>query len=78
MTPGNKNSYNSLKKITVNDKEYRRQRQMCIRDRTFIGKFLRKFATNDKFINYFNYAMSLLLLLSIVTCLLYTSPSPRD
>ena len=45
---------------------------------TFIGKFLRKFATNDKFINYFNYAMSLLLLLSIVTCLLYTSPSPRD
>ena len=25
---------------------------------TFIGKFLRKFATNDKFINYFNYAMS--------------------
>ena len=34
---------------------------------TFIGKFLRKLATNDKFINYFNYAMSLLLLLSIVT-----------
>tara|TARA_Y100001970_G_scaffold226705_1_gene280388 strand:- start:157 stop:747 length:591 start_codon:yes stop_codon:yes gene_type:complete len=34
---------------------------------TFIGKFLRKFATNDKFIKYFNYAMSLLLLLSIVT-----------
>ena len=34
---------------------------------TFIGKFLRKFATNDKFINYFNYAMSLLLLLNIVT-----------
>ena len=34
---------------------------------TFIGKFLRKFATNHKFINYFNYAMSLLLLLSIVT-----------
>ena len=34
---------------------------------TFIGKFLRKFATNDKFINYFNYVMSLLLLLSIVT-----------
>ena len=34
---------------------------------TFIGKFLRKFATNDNFINYFNYAMSLLLLLSIVT-----------
>ena len=34
---------------------------------TFIGKFLRKFATNDKFITYFNYARSLLLLLSIVT-----------
>ena len=34
---------------------------------TFIGKFLRKFATNDKFIKYFNYAMSLLLLLSIIT-----------
>ena len=34
---------------------------------TLIGKFLRKFATNDKFIKYFNYAMSLLLLLSIVT-----------
>ena len=34
---------------------------------TFRGKFLRKFATNDKFINYFNYAMSLLLLLSIIT-----------
>ena len=34
---------------------------------TFVGKFLRKFATNDKFIKYFNYAMSLLLLLSIVT-----------
>ena len=34
---------------------------------TFIGKFLRKFATNDKFIKYFNYAMSVLLLLSIVT-----------
>ena len=33
---------------------------------TFIGKFLRKFATNEKFIKYFNY------------CLLYTSPSPRD
>ena len=35
--------------------------------RTFIGKFLRKFATNDKFIKYFNYAMSSLLLLSIIT-----------
>jgi len=34
---------------------------------TFIGKFLRKFATNEKFINYFNYVMSLLLLLSIIT-----------
>ena len=34
---------------------------------TILGKFLRKFATNQKFINYFNYAMSLLLLLSIVT-----------
>ena len=34
---------------------------------TFIGKFLRKFATNDKFIKYFNYVMSGLLLLSIVT-----------
>jgi threonine/homoserine/homoserine lactone efflux protein len=34
---------------------------------TFIGKFLRKFATNDKFIKYFNYAMSGLLLFSIIT-----------
>ena len=34
---------------------------------TFIGKFLRKFATNDKFIKYFNYVMSFLLLLSIIT-----------
>ena len=34
---------------------------------TFIGKFLRKFATNDKFIKYFNYAMSMLLLGSIIT-----------
>ena len=33
----------------------------------FIGKFLRKFATNDKFIKFFNYAMSMLLLLSIIT-----------
>jgi threonine/homoserine/homoserine lactone efflux protein len=33
---------------------------------TFMGKFLRKFATNQKYINYFNYAMSLLLLLSII------------
>ena len=34
---------------------------------TFMGKFIRKFATNQKFINYFNYVMSLLLLLSILT-----------
>ena len=34
---------------------------------SFIGKFLRKFATNDKFIKYFNYVMSMLLLLSILT-----------
>ena len=34
---------------------------------TLLGKFLRKFATNDKFIKYFNYAMSGLLLLSIIT-----------
>ena len=34
---------------------------------TFIGKFLRKFATNEKFIKYFNYVMSGLLLLSITT-----------
>ena len=34
---------------------------------TFIGKFLRKFATNEKFIKYFNYVMSYLLLLSIIT-----------
>ena len=34
---------------------------------TFVGKFLRKFATNEKFIKYFNYAMSVLLLLSILT-----------
>ena len=34
---------------------------------TFVGKFLRKFATNDKFIKYFNYVMSCLLLLSIIT-----------
>ena len=34
---------------------------------TFIGKFLRKFATNEKFIKYFNYAMSVLLLGSIIT-----------
>ena len=34
---------------------------------TLVGKFLRKFATNDKFIKYFNYVMSGLLLLSIIT-----------
>ncbi len=34
---------------------------------SFIGKFLRKFATNDNFIKYFNYVMSGLLLLSIIT-----------
>jgi threonine/homoserine/homoserine lactone efflux protein len=34
---------------------------------TFVGKYLRKFATNDKFIKYFNYVMSGLLLLSIIT-----------
>ena len=34
---------------------------------TFIGKFMRKFATNDKFIKWFNYAMSLLLFGCIAT-----------
>ena len=34
---------------------------------TFIGKFLRKFATNEKYIKYFNYVMSGLLFLSIIT-----------
>ena len=34
---------------------------------TFIGKFLRKFATNEKFIKLFNYAMSILLLSCIAT-----------
>ncbi len=34
---------------------------------TFIGKFLRKFATNQKFIKYFNYVMSFLLLGCIAT-----------
>ena len=34
---------------------------------TFVGKYLRKFATNEKFIKYFNYVMSVLLLLSIIT-----------
>ena len=34
---------------------------------TFVGKFLRKFATNEKFIKWFNYAMSILLLSCIAT-----------
>ena len=34
---------------------------------TFIGKFLRKFATNEKFIKWFNYVMSTLLLACIAT-----------
>ena len=34
---------------------------------TFLGKYLRKFATNEKFIKYFNYVMSGFLLLSIIT-----------
>jgi len=34
---------------------------------TFVGKYLRKFATNEKFIKYYNYVMSVLLLLSIIT-----------
>ena len=42
-------------------------RPQVLRLWTFIGKFLRKFATNEKFIKYFNYAMSVLLLLSIIT-----------
>ena len=33
---------------------------------TFIGKFLRKFATNNNFIKRFNYAMSLLLVVCII------------
>ena len=34
---------------------------------TFIGKFLRKFATNEKFIKTFNYVMSFLLIACIAT-----------
>ena len=34
---------------------------------TLIGKFLRKFATNQKFIKFFNYVMSILLLGCIAT-----------
>ena len=33
---------------------------------TFLGKFLRKFATNNNFIKCFNYAMSLLLIACII------------
>ena len=33
---------------------------------TFLGKFLRKFATNNNFIKRFNYAMSLLLIICII------------
>ena len=34
---------------------------------TFVGKFFRRFATNEKFIKVFNYVMSSLLLACIVT-----------
>ena len=34
---------------------------------TIIGKFMRKFATNEKFIKWFNYVMSALLLSCIAT-----------
>ncbi len=34
---------------------------------SLVGKFLRKFATNEKFIRRFNYVMSFLLLICIVT-----------
>ena len=34
---------------------------------SLVGKFLRKFATNEKFISRFNYVMSFLLLICIVT-----------
>ena len=34
---------------------------------TFLGKFMRKFATNEKFIKWFNYAMSTLLISCIAT-----------
>ena len=33
---------------------------------TFLGKFLRKFATNNDFIKQFNYAMSLLIIICII------------
>ena len=42
-----------------------------------MGKYMRKFATSDKFIKNFNYSMSFLLIVCVI-CLLYTSPSPRD
>jgi len=78
MKPGNKNSYNSLKSININDFDYKYYSLQVIIlavlfsltsiiSWTLVGKFLRKFATNEKFIKYFNYAMSLLLLLSIIT-----------
>ena len=38
---------------------------------TFVGKFFRRFATNEKFIKVFNYVMSSLLLACIVTFYLY-------
>ena len=34
---------------------------------TFLGKFMRKFATNEKFIKWFNYVMSTLLLSCVAT-----------
>ena len=34
---------------------------------TFLGKFMRKFATNEKFIKWFNYVMSTLLISCIAT-----------
>ena len=34
---------------------------------TLVGKFLRKFATNEKFIKLFNYVMSILLLGCVAT-----------
>ena len=40
---------------------------------TFVGKFFRRFATNEKFIKIFNYAMASLLLLSLIHI-----SSPRD
>ncbi len=34
---------------------------------TLLGKFMRKFATNEKFIKWFNYVMSTLLISCIAT-----------